>query len=169
MMAFQRVSLKKLDNQLFIYEKNAEAMASSKDEVDLMKRRALSFLEVAKYSLQRGMYDLAAFNAEQAAQLYLKATLLEKIGDFPRTHSIIFLLNELRRVDEEEVGRFIRENKNGLHNLEDAYFTNYFYKKFDEDDGRYLVSLAEEVIKFCEKLGSGVGKGKNPQGMGKVD
>ncbi|MEZ0346381.1 MAG: HEPN domain-containing protein [Infirmifilum sp.] len=33
--------------------------------------------------------------AEQAAQLYLKSTLLELVGDFPRTHSIIFLLGNL--------------------------------------------------------------------------
>jgi HEPN domain-containing protein len=73
--------------------------------------------------LQRGLYDVAAFNAEQAAQLYLKATLLELVGDFPRTHSIIFLLNELKRVSSKEVEDFVKENKGGLHVLEDAYLT----------------------------------------------
>ncbi len=122
------------------------------DEAGLMKRRALSFLELARYSLERGNYDLAAFNAEQSAQLYLKATLLELIGDYPRTHSIIFLLNELRRIDEE-VGKFIEENKRGLHNLEDAYImSRYFYKIFDREDGEYLISLAERVRDLCEKL-----------------
>lgn len=28
----------------------------------------------------------------------------------------------------------------------------YFYKMFDEEDGEYLVSLVEEVVRFCEKL-----------------
>jgi HEPN domain-containing protein len=44
----------------------------SEEEIDLLKRRALSFLEAAKFSLQKGFYDLAAFNAEQAAQIYLR-------------------------------------------------------------------------------------------------
>ncbi|MEM2940601.1 MAG: HEPN domain-containing protein [Thermoproteota archaeon] len=131
----------------------------SRDEVDLMRRRAAGFLEVAKYSLKSSNYDIAAFNAEQAAQLYLKSVLLELVGDFPRTHSLIFLLNELRRVSEKEVDEFIRENKRGLHNLEDAYLTSrYFYKMFDREDGEYLVSLAEEVVGFCEKLRHSMGK-----------
>ncbi|MGB9760119.1 MAG: HEPN domain-containing protein [Thermoproteota archaeon] len=134
----------------------------SEDEVKLMKRRATSFLEVAKYSLQRGIYDIAAFNAEQATQLYLKATLLELIGDFPRTHSVIFLLNELKRINEKEVSDFVKENKRGLHNLEDAYLTSrYFYKIFDREDGEYLISLAEKVMSFCEKLRYSMGKSKD--------
>ena len=133
--------------------------SGSKGEVELMKKRALAFLEVAKYSLNRGDYDVAAFNAEQAAQLYLKSTLLELIGDFPRTHSIIFLLRELRRINEREVDEFIQENKRGLHNLEDAYLTSrYFYKIFDKEDGEYLISLAGKVISFCEKLRSSMGE-----------
>lgn len=90
----------------------------------------------------------------------MKSVLLELVGDFPRTHSFIFLLKELRRVDEKEVDEFIRENKRGLHNLEDAHLTNrYFYKMFDEEDGEYLVSLTEEVLRFCEKLRHSMGKG----------
>jgi len=132
----------------------------SKDEVELMKKRSTGFLDVAKYSLNQGSYDISAFCAEQAAQLSLKSTLLELIGDFPRTHSIIFLLGELRRVDEKEVDAFVQKHKRGLHNLEDTYLASrYFYKIFDREDGEYLISLAEEVVNFCEKLRLGMGKG----------
>ncbi|MEM3404118.1 MAG: HEPN domain-containing protein [Nitrososphaeria archaeon] len=132
----------------------------SKDEVELIRKRATAFLDVAKYSLNQGGYDISAFSAEQAAQLSLKSTMLELIGDFPRTHSIIFLLGELRRVDEKEVDAFIQKHKRGLHNLEDAYLTSrYFYKIFDREDGEYLISLAEEVVNFCEKLRLSMGKG----------
>jgi len=125
--------------------------------VELMGRRAIAFLETAKHSLKQGNYDIAAFNAEQATQLYLKSTLLELVGDFPRTNSIILLLRELEHVNEE-VGKFIKENKRGLHNLEDSYLTSrYFYKIFDREDSGYLVSLSEEVIRFCEKLRSSKG------------
>lgn len=43
----------------------------SRDEAELMRRRVAGFLEVAKHSLQASNYDIAAFNAEQAAQLCL--------------------------------------------------------------------------------------------------
>ncbi|MEM2050075.1 MAG: HEPN domain-containing protein [Thermoproteota archaeon] len=68
-----------------------------KEEVELLRKRAKVFLETSKYLVEKGDYDVAAFNPEQAAQLYLKSTLLEIIGDYPRTQSIIFLLKELER------------------------------------------------------------------------
>jgi len=37
-----------------------------------MKRRAKNFIFNARHLIEEGIYDLAAFNAEQAAQLYLK-------------------------------------------------------------------------------------------------
>jgi HEPN domain-containing protein len=46
--------------------------------------------------------------------------------------------------------------------LEDAYLTSrYLYKFFDREDAEDLVSVAEEVIRLCEELRRGVGKGKN--------
>ncbi len=64
--------------------------------------------------MQKGFYDVAAFNAEQAAQLYLKTTLLELVWDLPRTHSIILLLNELKRVGGKDVEGFVKENRRSL-------------------------------------------------------
>ncbi|MEM3608403.1 MAG: HEPN domain-containing protein [Candidatus Bathyarchaeia archaeon] len=132
-----------------------------REEVDFMRRRARGFLEAADYMLTHGLYDLAAFNSEQASQLYLKATLLELVGDYPRTHSVIALLKELRRMDEG-VEEFIAENREGLHFLEDSYLTSrYFLKVFDEEDGRYLASLASKVVELCDRVRSrrGLGEG----------
>jgi len=136
--------------------------SGSLGEVELLKRRASLFLELARYSLERGFYDMTAFNAEQAAQLYLKATLLELIGDFPRTHSILLLLGELKRVNEKDVEDFIRRNKRRLHVLEDAYLTSrYFYKFFDREDAEDLIAAAEEVVSLCEELRRSLGKSKD--------
>ncbi|MCX8183427.1 MAG: HEPN domain-containing protein [Crenarchaeota archaeon] len=132
---------------------------SARDEIILMRRRAIVFLETSKYLAGRGDYDVAAFNAEQAAQLYLKSTLLEIVGDYPRTHSIIFLLRELERIGFDEASQFIKENKSGLHTLEDSYLTSrYFYKSFDKEDAEYLISLVEKVVKLCENIRNRLGK-----------
>jgi HEPN domain-containing protein len=44
------------------------------------------------------------FNAEQAAQLYLKATLLEPVGDFPRRRSVLYLLGARREAVRKALG-----------------------------------------------------------------
>ncbi|MGC8848924.1 MAG: HEPN domain-containing protein [Candidatus Bathyarchaeia archaeon] len=107
--------------------------------------------------LNRGFYDLAVFNSEQASKLYLKATLLELVGDYPKTHSIITLLRELKRIDEGVEG-FIAENREGLHFPEDSYLTSrYLIKEFDGEDGGYLASPAGKVVSLCDRLRRGMG------------
>ncbi len=123
-------------------------------EIELMERRARNFLEISEYLVGKGIYDLAAFNAEQAAQLRLKAALLKVVGDYPKTHSIILLLKELGRVDEERVKKFIEENRGMLHALEDAYLTSrYFLKTFGREDAVELLRVCRGVFRLCEELG----------------
>jgi HEPN domain-containing protein len=129
------------------------------DEIELMRRRAKVFLDTAKYLFQRGDYDIASFNAEQATQLSLKSVLLLVVGDYPRTHSAIALLNELKRIDGEDISRFIEDNRLGLRSLEDAYLTSrYFYRSFEKEDAKYLISLTEKVVELCENIRHRMGK-----------
>lgn len=59
-----------------------------REEAELLKKRALEFLENAKENLEKKRFDLAAFNAEQSLQLLLKYFLFIKAGDYPKTHSL---------------------------------------------------------------------------------
>jgi HEPN domain-containing protein len=43
-------------------------------------------LETVKKSLADGNYDIAAFMAEQASQLYVKSVILEQIGETLQSH-----------------------------------------------------------------------------------
>ncbi len=89
----------------------------------------------------------------------MKSTLLELVGDYPRTHCTIFLLRELERIGFDEAYRFIKENKSGLHTLEDSYLTSrYFYKVFDKEDAEYLISLVEKVVNLYENARNCLGK-----------
>lgn len=65
--------------------------------VGLMRRKALAFLDLARYSMERGYHGIAVLNAEKSDQLYLKGALLELIGDCPRTRSLM-ALSELARI-----------------------------------------------------------------------
>ena len=50
--------------------------------------KAKGFEEMAKFNFDKNRYDLTMFCLEQATQIYIKAKLLELIGEFPRTHDL---------------------------------------------------------------------------------
>ena len=49
-------------------------------------------LAVARLALDRGIYRQTCFHAQQAAEKALKALLLARTGEYPRTHSLEDLL-----------------------------------------------------------------------------
>jgi HEPN domain-containing protein len=129
---------------------------SSKDEIDLMKRRASVFYEVAQHLFNSGEYDIAAFNAEQATQLYCKAALLERTGDFPRSHSIVDLINRLGEVTSSTTSArdFLKKNHESLKLLELAYLSSrYLPVRFGADDTEKLIAMSKAVKRLIDGLG----------------
>jgi len=120
------------------------------EEVRRFKERADAFLDTAVYNFEKGRYDLAAFNIEQAVQLYVRTKLLELLGEFPRAHSLVTLLRELSRVfKEEEVERFVKENIGMLTKLSDVYITSRYYtREFYEEEVKELMEFAHKVRRF---------------------
>ena len=114
---------------------------------DFLKRRALAFLESAKSDFTRGSYDLVLFHVEQFVQLYLKHLLFRKIGDFPKTHSLIHLIRDVMKVYSENlIKNFYEENLETLYLLEEAYITSrYLPRQYDRE-------IAERILKFSEKI-----------------
>ncbi len=122
------------------------------EEVGKFKEKADAFLDTAIYNFEKGRYDLAAFNIEQAVQLYIKTKLLELLGEFPRTHSLVTLLRELSKVfKEEEVERFRKENIGMLTKLSDVYITSRYYtREFYEEEVKELIEFAYRVRRLLE-------------------
>ncbi len=56
---------------------------SSGINANILRERAISMLEGAKWRFSRKEYDLACFEAEQAAQLYVKYLLLQVMWGCP--------------------------------------------------------------------------------------
>ncbi|MCD6209170.1 MAG: HEPN domain-containing protein [Thermoproteales archaeon] len=113
---------------------------------NFLKRRALAFLDIAKINCEKGYYDLVLFHVEQFLQLYLKYLLFRKIGDYPRTHSLIRLIKDVIKVyKEESVEKLLQENMETLYLLEEAYITSrYLPRQYDKE-------IAERMLKFAEK------------------
>ena len=118
-----------------------------KEEVKIFKERADAFLDTALYNFQKERYDLAAFNIEQATQLYVKTKLLEVTGEFPRTHNLVILLKELSSVfREKEVGEFIKNEMEFLTKMADVYVTSRYYtREFYREEIENLFRVANKI------------------------
>jgi len=92
-----------------------------KEEVELFLKRARNFLEGAKERFEKNDWDLTCFMAEQSVQLFLKATILEKGGEFPRTHSLRQLFSILSNLIEKSELKYDRKS---LLFLESAYLNS---------------------------------------------
>lgn len=115
---------------------------------EFLRERAERFLRNAKNLLKDEDFDLAAFNFEQATQLFLKYCLFETIGVYPHTHSIAELLLETAKsgLAETKIKELLENNKEIIQDLEQAYITS-----------RYLpISFFKEQVirmeRFVEEL-----------------
>jgi len=124
-------------------------------EVDLLTGRAFRMLKSARNALVTGDYDIAAFMADQAVQLYLKSVVFKSTGEIPRVHAIRQLLGILGTAlsRSEEVEQFVRKNRSLLIRLEEAYITSrYVPREYEREEVEELVNFAEEAVKFAEHL-----------------
>lgn len=114
---------------------------------NFLKRRAIAFLESAKSDFIRGSYDLVLFHVEQFARLYLKHLLYRKIGDFPKTHSLIHLIKDVVKIyGKKSLDEFYKENLETLYLLEEAYITSrYLPRQYDRE-------IAERILNFSENF-----------------
>ncbi len=120
----------------------------SKEETNLLKKKARNFFENAESLANKKIFDLAAFNLEQAAQLFLKSFLLEKKGYYPKTHSLRILLSQVAELDER-AKKLLEDESLGLALLEDAYITSrYFAREFEIAEIKKLVEVVQKIIQL---------------------
>jgi HEPN domain-containing protein len=122
-------------------------------EVEILKKRAVEFLAQSKLAIEKGHNDSASFLADQAVQLYLKSCLLQVVGDYPRTHGIRNLIDELlQSTHSMKVSEFTKENRAGISSLEDAcIMARYTMKEYDEETSSDAVKLAEQIMGLVEE------------------
>ena len=124
-----------------------------KEEEETLRSRAYEFLETAKFHIEKQYYSLATFSLEQALQLFLKSRLLFNGVDYPKTHSVVRLLeilkevtasDECRRLLEDYVNRYVLE----LGLLEDAYITSrYMVRVYRREEVEKMFKAVEEIIR----------------------
>ena len=129
--------------------------------VERLRRRAGVFMRVAETLLVEGEYDLTCFNADQAARLYVKSTILRLFGELPRIHGVRELLGYLAtRLYESgyveqatSIREFVRENRYALSVLEEACIgARYGLRSFSEADARSAVETISKLVKLLGEV-----------------
>ena len=122
-------------------------------EGEILKIRSERFLETAKDLYEKGYYDLAAFNIEQAVQLYLKYKIWEILGDFEKIHSITELLDQYSKASskEKEIQELKEKYKQTINDLEVAYIESRYLPS------QFFKEQIENMFDFFEELKSLLG------------
>jgi HEPN domain-containing protein len=111
--------------------------------------------------LEEGDYDGACFNAEEAIQLAVKATLYRLFGETSRVHGSKTLLARLRNLlmdagAEEEarlLGRFVADNRDALDLLEESYImARYAPITYGESQARLCVETARKALEVLGEV-----------------
>jgi len=114
-------------------------------------------LSSARRSLLDRDYDIAAFMADQAVQLYLKSVILELTGEVPRVHAVRQLIYALKELlgKSNFFDDFVRENRSLLIRLEEAYISSrYVPREYEREEAEELINFSEKVIEFVKSLKS---------------
>jgi len=124
-------------------------------KIDFLKKRADEFFDLAKISFKEKYYNLAAFNLEQASQLYLKYYFALKARKYPKTHSLEELLKGLGKIyeREKEVKKLLEENASVIGDLEQAYLTSrYLPVEFSKKRIENMFEFFENLVNFLKNL-----------------
>ncbi len=125
--------------------------------MEVLRERAVQFLEQAVSALEKAFYELVLFNVEQFAQLYVKYLIYRRTGDFPKTHFLRDLVDKLLLVYGDTCGLrdFADRWRYVMAILEHAYIASrylpYRARREDAGDAMEFAKAAHEVFKCLER------------------
>jgi HEPN domain-containing protein len=116
---------------------------------EILRERALVFLKNAEYLIGQGDYDIGAFNIEQYCQLMVKYKLLLNVGAYPRTHSLMALLEELSKISTK-VADLLNDGNKVIYisKIEDAYIgSRYLARRYSAVEVNEMLRFVKEVLR----------------------
>jgi len=121
-----------------------------KELVKKLRERGRHFLKVALFDAKEKNFDVALFHLEQSLQLLLKSKLLEKIGEFPKTHRLTELIRLLGKL-LPSLKKVAEKNWSYVDILEDAYigarYLGFEYTKKEFDACLRFVKKVWKVVR----------------------
>lgn len=119
-----------------------------------LKKRAKEFWKSAQQDLKCKRFNLSCLHIEQSVQLYIKYLISLKAADFPKTHYLNKLIEELAEVyNSASLKNFYNDNILQFSSLENAYITSrYLPKEFTREDVNAYMEFAKKLFKVLEKI-----------------
>ena len=120
-----------------------------REEVEFLRRRSRNAYSLAREAFERGDYDWAIFLLEQSLQLLVKYYLADKLGHYPRSHSISKLLEEAAEVNVK-FREFLGKYRDAIGLVEDSYILSRYiprsYAREEVENKFYLYELLNKII-----------------------
>lgn len=114
-------------------------------------RRARGNLARAKQSKpEEGFWEDLCFDAQQAAEKAVKAVLILRQTDFPKTHDIVDLLLLLQDSGQEITEEILEAGRLSRYAVETRYPGPA--EPISEDEYRQAVAVAERVLRWAEGI-----------------
>ncbi len=125
-------------------------MEFTHEDSKLWITRSRQFLQSARDNLNKNRIEIAAFEAEQAAQLALKARIFQLEEIIPRTRSIRELLRRLALLTNNHgINEFLESNLSSIRLLEESHDrARYSPRMLNKEDATRCVAIAEEVLQL---------------------
>lgn len=107
-------------------------------------------MEDSEDNYNKGYYDLSTFSLHQSIELFLKGILLLKAGDFPHTHNIRNLMEDLKIGGNAKcvntINNYISKYGIELSFISDSYITSrYFESNYNNNDVLKLIKIVKEI------------------------
>ncbi|MFP3237799.1 MAG: HEPN domain-containing protein [Caldivirga sp.] len=111
-----------------------------------------AFLKDSENHIKDGLYWLSCFEAQQAAELYLKAFLMAKVGTYPFTHDLAELLRIIKSLGIEVPTELYvyADALSGEYSL--SRYPGRKPKVYNEDTSVRCVDYARRLIGFIKSI-----------------
>jgi len=114
--------------------------------------RAMEFLQNAEQCLDEERFAISCFSAHQAAELMLKALLLQRTGTYPFTHSLTELLDSLESIGIPSEERVYQAAEALEPHYTRSRYPSVHWRKYDRKIAERCISHARKIIKFVRSF-----------------
>jgi len=122
-----------------------------KEEIEILKERALQAFDSSKDMFKKGYYDWSIVMLEQALQLLLKYYLAKELGYFPRTHELEKLFREAGHLNDR-ILEFFQRNLNAIRVISDSYIAGrYLPRRYSREDVADKFHIFESLKEIADE------------------
>ena len=114
--------------------------------------KSKSFEKNAVYALKMELYDITCFSCQQAVELYLKGKIIAKSGSKPYTHSLVELLEIIRKLGHEVPHDIMKCAKELGEHYSQSRYPDARITEYEEDEAEKAMGCMKEILNYAKVL-----------------